>query len=245
MSQNSPEAIVSFLKHNEMKNMNMLYFMKNNPVCSLERTGDSVVLRGESDHPWVYISSPDEQELTAVIKTLTSNDRFFAVIEDWMLPSLTAGKTLVWQLSTVKLVLPEDVIFPEMPQSCVTPLSASDAQYLYDHSLYREVTSANYIRNRIQNGLTAGIYEAGKLVAWALTHDDSAIGFLHVLPAYRRKGYAYKLTAYLISQLRKQGKIPFVQIEEANLKSIHLAAKLGFKKDRTVHWFEIQLECHE
>ena len=77
-------------------------------------------------------------------------------------------------------------------------------------------------------------------LAWAMTHDDSAIGFLHVLEAYRRQGFAYELTVYLIHQLRQQGKIPFVHIEETNLKSIHLAMKLGFRKDRRVHWFEIQ-----
>ncbi len=218
----------------------MLYFMENNPTHSFERTGDSVVLRGESDHPWVYISSPDEQELASVLKTLTDNDRFFAVIEDWMLPAFTAGKTLVWQLSTMKLVLPEHVTFPQNPESHITPLSVDDAQYLYEHSMYQGVTSSDYIRDRIQNGLSAGIHDSGKLVAWALTHDDSAIGFLHVLPAYRKMGYAYELTVYLINQLRKQGRIPFVQIEETNLKSMRLAGKLGFRKDRRVHWFEVQ-----
>ncbi len=240
MTWNSPEEIVSFLKRSEIKNMNMLYFMENNPVHSIEQTGNSVVLRGESDHPWVYISSPNEQELTTVIKTLTKNDRFFAVIEDWMLPALTAGNALVWQLSTMKLVLPQHITFPQKPESHITPLSVSDAQYLYEHSMYQGVTSSDYIRNRIQNGLSAGIHDSGKLVAWALTHDDSAMGFLHVLPAYRRMGYAYELTVYLINQLRKQGRIPFVQIEETNVKSMRLAEKLGFRKDRRVHWFEVQ-----
>ena len=239
MTLDSPETIVSFLKQNEIKNMNMLYFMENNPTHSFERTGDSVVLRGESDHRWVYISSPKEQELTAVMKILTKNDRFFAVIEEWMLPILTTNKTLVWQLSTMKLVLPEHVTFPQMSQFHITPLSVNDAQYLYEHSLYQGVTSPAYIRERIQHGLSAGIHESGKLVAWVMTHDDSAIGFLNVLEAYRRKGYAYELTVYLINQLRQQGKIPFVHIEEKNLKSIHLAMKLGFRKDRRVHWFEI------
>jgi len=240
MTLNSPETIVSFLKQDEIKNMNMLYFMENNPTHSFERVEDSVVLRGESDHQWVYISSPNEQELTTVVKTLTENDRFFAVIEDWMLPILTTNKTLVWQLSTMKLVLPEQVTFPQMSQSHITPLSVNDAQYLYEHSMYQGMTSPDYIRERIQHGLGAGIHESGKLVAWAMTHDDSAIGFLHVLEAYRRKGYGYELTVYLIHQLRQQGKIPFVHIEETNLKSIHLAMKLGFRKDRRVHWFEIQ-----
>jgi 8-oxo-dGTP diphosphatase len=238
MTLKSTEAIVSFLKQNVIKNMNILYFMENNPIYSLEQTGDSVVLRGESDHRWVYISSPNEQELAAVMKTLRENDRFFAAIEDWMLPILTTNKTLVWQLSTMKLVLPEHVTFPQMFQSHIVPLSVNDTRYLYEHSLYQGVTSLDYIRDRIQHGLSAGIHESGKLVAWAMTHDDSAIGFLDVLEAYRRKGYAYELTVYLIHQLRKQGKIPFVHIEETNLKSIHLATKLGFRKDRRLHWLK-------
>ena len=240
MALNSTEAIASFLRQSETKNMNILYFMENNPIYSIEQTGDSVVLRGESDHQWVYISSPNEQELAAVVETLRENDRFFAAIEDWMLPILSTNKTLVWQLSAMRLALPEDVTFSQMFQSHIAPLSVDDTRYLYEHSQYQAVTSPDYIRDRIQHGPSAGIHESGKLVAWAMTHDDSAIGFLHVLEAYRRKGYAYELTAHLIHQLRKQGKIPFVHIEETNLKSIHLATKLGFQKDRRLHWFEIQ-----
>jgi hypothetical protein len=39
---------------------------------------------------------------------------------------------------------------------------------------------------------------------------------------------------------RQEGTIPFVHIEETNIKSMNLAIKLGFRKDRRVHWFEIQ-----
>ena len=70
--------------------------------------------------------------------------------------------------------------------------------------------------------------------------QSNVVGFLHVLEAYRRKGYAYDLTVYLIHKLRAQGTIPFVHIEETNIKSMNLAMKLGFRKDRRVHWFEIQ-----
>ena len=240
MAKDPQKTIISLLRQDEIKNMNMLYFMEHNPVHRLDRISNSVVLRGESDLQWVYISSPSEQELKAVMNILTEDDRFFAVIEDWMLPLLTANKTLVWQLSTMKLVLADHVTFPQMPQSQIAPLSVNDARYMYEHSLYQGVTSPDYIRARIQQGLSAGIHEDGQLVAWAMTHDDSAIGFLHVLEAYRKKGYAYQLTVYLIHQLRQQDKIPFVHIEETNLKSLNLAIKLGFQKDRRVHWFEIQ-----
>jgi 8-oxo-dGTP diphosphatase len=240
MNEHSIKTIVTFLKQDEIKHLNMLYFMENNPVHSLERIDSSVILRGDSDHRWVYISSPNEEELKAVAQTLTPEDRFFAVIEDWMLPVLTHNKTLVWQLSTMKLVLPDHVTFPQTPHVRISSLSVSDAQYLYDHSLYQEFTSPDYIRERIQKGPSAGIHEGGQLVAWAMTQDDSAIGFLHVLDAYRRKGYGYELTVYLIHQLRQQGKVPFVHIEGANSKSIGLATKMGFQPDRRVHWFEVQ-----
>lgn len=240
MAGGSREAIVQFLQQDRIKNLNMLYFMADNPIHGLERVGNSVVLRGRSDRQWVYISSPNEQELNAVRKTLTDSDRFFAVIEDWMLPSLTAQKTLAWQLSTLKLVLPDHVTFPPLSPSSITPLSVDDADFLYDNSLYQGVSSPDYFRDRIRNGPSAGMRVSDQLVAWAMTHDDAAIGFLHVLEAHRHKGYAYGLTVHLIQQLRQCGRIPFVHIEETNLKSIRLAMKLGFQKDRRVHWFEVQ-----
>jgi len=80
------ELIKRFLKKDIIRNLNMLYFMEDNPVHSLERTDDSVLMRGTSDHRWVYISSPDEQELLFLSARLTGEDRYFAVIEDWMHP---------------------------------------------------------------------------------------------------------------------------------------------------------------
>jgi 8-oxo-dGTP diphosphatase len=46
--------------------------------------------------------------------------------------------------------------------------------------------------------------------------------------------------AHLSQQLRMQGKVPFVHIEEENVKSTRLAMKLGFQRDRRVHWLELR-----
>ena len=73
-----------------------------------------------------------------------------------------------------------------------------------------------------------------------MTHDDGSIGVMNVLEPYRRKRYAYDLTVYLIQQLRAQGKIPYVHVEETNLISLDLAHKVGFRTDRRLHWFEIK-----
>jgi 8-oxo-dGTP diphosphatase len=236
----SLKMIIESLQQKKFKNMNMLYFMENNPVHSLDLIGNSVILRGESDQQWVYISSPNEQEFSDAASRLKKDDRYFAAVEDWMLPLLKANKTTVWQLSMLKLVLPESVTFPKIYHSHITPLSINDAEYLYEHSMYQGVTSPEYIRDRIQSGPSAGIHSSGKLVAWAMTHDDSAIGFLNVVEAYRRKGYANELMIYLIHQLRQHGRIPFAHIEDANIRSINMAMKVGFRTDRRVHWLEVQ-----
>jgi 8-oxo-dGTP diphosphatase len=65
---------------------------------------------------------------------------------------------------------------------------------------------------------------------------------LEVLEEYRGRGYAYDLTVYLIARLREQGRIPFVQVEDTNRKSMNLALKLGFRKDRRIHWFKVKPE---
>ena len=78
-----------------------------------------------------------------------------------------------------------------------------------------------------------------KLVAWGLTHDDGALGSLHVLDEYRKKGYGKEILISLIHQNRKLGKTSFAQIEEKNVKAINLAVRLGFLKDRRVSWIKL------
>ena len=234
------EDILSFLKQDMIKNMNMVYFMEEYPVHSLRRIDGSVLLRGESDRHWVYISSSEGRELGRVVGRLTKEDRCFAAIEDWMLPAIIRGRTLAWRLSAVKLILPKEATFSPAPRTRISPLSLEDVPHIYESSFYKALTSPDYIRERVTRGPSAGVYQSGKLVAWVMTHDDASIGVMNVLEPYRRKRYAYDLTVYLIHEIRAQGKIPYVHVEETNLKSLALAHKVGFREDRRLHWFEIK-----
>ncbi len=126
-----------------------------------------------------------------------------------------------------------------MADSEVTDLTIPDAPVLYNNSDYKEYISIDYIEERILNGIGAGIRKDGRLVAWALTHDDGAIGFLHVLGDYRRRGYAARITEAMVSRLIAAGEVPFVHIEESNVASMGLAVKAGFRKDRRIHWIKL------
>jgi GNAT superfamily N-acetyltransferase len=231
--------IISYLKIDEVRNVNILYFMNDYPICYIEKIENSVIVKGTSDRDWIYISSESEEELKTIKGKLKINDNCFAVIEDWMIPILTKGSRTKWKLSTLKLFLPTNVVLPDN-KYIVSDLRIEDAKFIYENSDYKEYISIEYIRDRIQKGLSSCIYDSKKLVAWAITQDDGAIGFLHVLSEYRLRGYGRDIIIDITKKVRKQGRVPFAHIEEKNEKSMKLALSLGFKKDRIVNWLEIE-----
>jgi len=230
---------LEILNKDLIRNINVINFIKEYPIDSVHIEGDSVLIKGRSDQPWTYISSESAIELRSLLEQLKEEDQFFAIIEDWMLPLIVNDKKVEWILSCMKLYFPEEVHLPEN-NSTIVKLSISDADYIYTNSKYQQYTSPEYIVERIKKGIGLGIYEKNKLVAWILTHDDGAIGFLNVLPEYRGKGYAHELTIASIKKIRRKGEIPFVHIEEDNQKSMNLSFKMGFVKDRLIHWLKIE-----
>ena len=105
---------------------------------------------------------------------------------------------------------------------------------------YGDFTDVSYIKSRIKKGIGLGIKEQDQLIAWVLTHDDGAIGFIKVLPEYRNKGYAKLLTHEVIARQQLENTLSFVHIEKDNMKSIALAEKVGFESFGQVHWIKLK-----
>lgn len=97
-----------------------------------------------------------------------------------------------------------------------------------------EWPASRYVRSRIEDGPSAAIYEGEELVAWYLTHletdDVVMLGFLHVLEAHRRKGYARSLSYAMIRQVLAKGKTPACHVYTDNEPSIRLMESLGFRR---------------
>lgn len=232
------QSALDKLETDRINNIGIINFIKNNQIFSVDIAGDSVIVRGVSDRRWVYISCRDEDELRKLKTRLSVDDNNFASIVDWMMPFLTAGREIIWNLSTVRFYLPDDVQLPPAAIKTI-PLTENDAHTVYANSTYKEYISPEYAAERISKGISAGVYEGDKLVSWAITQDDGAIGFLHTLDKYRKKGYAYAITLSMIEKLRSLNELPFAYAEASNKRSIALLLKLGFKENKTVHWFEI------
>ena len=94
-----------------------------------------------------------------------------------------------------------------------------------------------YIRWRIEHGPTAAVRRRGRPVAWALTHGDGSLGFLHVLEEYRGQGMARSIAAALCRRSVRAGIMPFLFIEKKNRPSLRLTESLGFERVGSYSWF--------
>jgi hypothetical protein len=97
--------------------------------------------------------------------------------------------------------------------------------------------SPDRILSRIRSGPGYCIRRNGTLAAWALTHDDGSMGFLHVVEKYRGQGMARTLTTTLAEQMLRLEIQPFVYIITKNKASIRLTAGMGFSRAGWLSWF--------
>lgn len=233
------EKVIELLSKDELKNANLLYFLENNEFIDAHRFGNSVLARAESDHIWIYLSIEKKEDFFQLLNNLYEEDKYFATLEEWMIPHISNGKEIDWDLKTFQYYLPEDVHLP-IPCAEFRELQISDAQFVYQNSDYKEFLSIDYIQDRIEKGISSGMIIDDSLAAWAITQDDGAIGFLHVIDKHRRNGYAYQIMLEMIHKVRLAGKIPLTYIEEGNNKSIKLMKKLGFIEDKQLIWLKLK-----
>lgn len=220
-----------------LSNSSTIGFIENNPITEIVEINNSYLIKGTSDVEWTYIVCNNENDLKVLLER-SSGNTYFASVEDWMIPIITEKRNAEWVLSTMRYYLPDDVEVPENKKE-VVPLTRDHIGFIISQSNYKQFLSPAYVEERISKSISAAIIKKDKLVAWGLTHDDGALGSLHVLDEYRKKGLGKEILLSLIHQNRKLGKISFAQVEEKNLKATNLIEQLGFVKDRGVSWVKL------
>lgn len=230
---------LEILEKDKINNINIINFIKNNKVNSIDILGATILCRGESDRKWIYISSKSTDELNKIKEILKPDDTNYAAIEEWMMPILTERKEVIWKLSAVQYYL-LDSIYLKSNKKHTIRLKEEDASVVYDNSTYKEYISVKYIKERIQKGISVGLIENNNLVSWAITQDDGAIGFLHTIKDYRRKGYGREVILSITDKLRNIGEIPFAYVEETNNASKNMFLNIGFKENKISYWFQIK-----
>lgn len=221
-----------------LQSLPVMGFFRNYKLDKVIRKGDFLLLLGTSDFPWAYLCGDNPEDLYLVLEQFNYETSYFANVEEWMLPILTHVRKIEWKLSTHRYYLTPDRKI-DLPDMISRRLDVSMAGYVYENSAYRDFTSEFYIRERLKLDVSAGIWIDGKLVGWGLTHDDTSLGFLNVLPDYRGQGLGQSILRALIIEKRSQNESIFVNIEPHNHQSINLIKKMGFSFDREVCWLKL------
>lgn len=226
------------IKFDSLRNISMLGFFSSHQPTSILRNDESLMVKGKSDEDWWYLSLKNPADFDWFISNTGKDDNFVAVIDDEILERVMKRFTCQWVLSCQRLYLPSKVTLPQIKLS-LSSLMPSDAEHIYSNSNFKAYTSVNYIVEQILKGPSSAYRVDGKLVGWVLTHDDTAIGLLHVLDSFRRKGIAKAIVIDLINKIRALGLTPFTYVQLSNNASMGLMESLGFVSDRPIHWVRI------
>ncbi len=102
---------------------------------------------------------------------------------------------------------------------------------------YDAMDDRSYIEKLINRKQLWGIFENGALAGFIGEHLEGSMGLLEVMPEYRRKGYGYKLEAFLINRFLELDEIPFCQVMIDNVRSLALQHKIGLDiSGQTTFW---------
>lgn len=235
------EEFVLQLKSNPLQNMPVLGFFENYPVEKYVVYNKSMILAGTSDYTWAYLAVHQAADMDILLEKFAFNTLYFANVEDWMLPHLTQNHQIEWRLATDRYYLPENSHVSPSDKKC-GPLTQAHVSYIYQHSAYKDFTSEPYIRQRIEKDISAGVWVNDQLAGWGLTHDDSSLGFLNVMPSFRGQGIGEAIFRTLVMAKQEKGKPVFLNVESHNKQSIGLARKVGFVFDRSVSWIKLTAE---
>jgi 8-oxo-dGTP diphosphatase len=174
------------LELDSIANMSMLgFFAKHDPVKIIS-VNNSLMIQGVSDEEWWYLSCNNLKDFDLFLTQTRPEDRFLAAINDELFNYVKTKFTCRWTLSCTRFYLPNETKIT-LDSLQTAQLFPDDALHIYNNSHYKAYTSVEYIQEQIKQGLFSGYRKDQKLVGWVLTHDDGALGMLHVLDIFRRQ----------------------------------------------------------
>ncbi|NOU61386.1 GNAT family N-acetyltransferase [Marinifilum caeruleilacunae] len=233
------QNLFNILNSNPSRNIAVLGFLNSYPLMEYYIEGKSALILAKSDYNWAHIASFSEEELSILLQKHHNKSKYYYSLEDWMIPLILKHGEEDWRMTTNRFVL-DDKEVPDLPKLNIKPIDKSYTEFMYENSDYKEYLSLDYIEDRLSKDISAGIWIEGKLVAWGFTHDDGALGFLHVLEEHRQKGYAIEIMLGLIQMRKNENKAVFGNILPHNHASTNLVKKLGFRLDCRISWLKLK-----
>ena len=229
VSEASAEELAALLGGDPIANAGFVEHMRIYSMERAARCGSScaAVFRFKEER-WGALSSKDEAEaklLASIFEGIGCVN--ICPASDWSIKAAFGGSKPTGSRRYKVLYLPDGAEVPE-PSGEAVAIGVAHAGTICDAYRDESLFGIDYVTERILGGPSFGVFRDGRLVGWAMTHDDFAMGFMMVLPEYRRQGIAMEITLSLIKALRSMGRVPMVHVSKDNHKSLSLVRSLGF-----------------
>lgn len=207
--------------------------------CEWSRSGAAslaAIYRGLT--PPVLFGMGDPAEFAEALRAFESEPAFLLHLQPAMLPSLTRGFDVVSKTAMWRMALAPDIPVPPVGNN-VGRLSEVDVEALEqlysDGKPYGEHPEV-YSSSMVADGIFAGVWEHGELVAVAGTHIVSlresvaAIGNVYTRRDRRGQGLGETATNAVIAMLRRRDVRTIVlSVKQSNDVAIRLYERLGFE----------------
>ncbi|MEE9237546.1 MAG: GNAT family N-acetyltransferase [Thermoplasmata archaeon] len=184
------------------------------------------------------IAAEDPSDAAALLESLPPGEYRIASIDLNLLPALRRAIQVEMGEPVWVFRMSREDLRPSQVHG-TNPVTVEHAKMIAEH-WHHGREAYDYVRSRIEDGLSAGVYADGELVAWDMTHLETdkviMLGFLYVKEAYRGRGYAKTVTTSMCRRVFKLGKTPACQVFQDNEVSMRLTEGMGFRRLKRQIW---------
>ena len=120
----------------------------------------------------------------------------------------------------------EDILLSDVQGVKFRDLDESDIPFVKEHYDAPAAAQPGVIEGCIADGMIGAEGEEG-LYGFIGIHKEGAIGFLYVLPEYRKRGIAMELEKRMIRKQLDRGLLPYCHVQAHNTASLNLQKKIG------------------
>jgi ribosomal protein S18 acetylase RimI-like enzyme len=236
------DAALNSLNQNPVRNFTIAYLLKTATDVECFESNSSLLIRFSGDeYPFVCIKTTEEdtKSLDALLPLIRPTDETVFAQGNHAANYIHSHFSVSRDSHCIQFSFPVDIPV-SADFSDIIDLKEEHASFIYENYSYKDHSSEAYIKSRIISGPALGILYRSKLAGWVMTHEEMAMGVMHILPEYRRLGLATRLNEAMITRMRLLGYPCIVEIIKDNAASLALARSAGFVPVQEVHWMHLK-----
>ncbi len=216
---------IAYLERQPLLHMGMLEPIRRKHADILYASANGVFLFEHKSGAYM-LSTEDEDIAKHLIQTIEKAE-LFSVHQSFCVDFVKERFGFHEVLDCVQAVYPKKEQFLVNGELIIRPLEKKDALFVKKH--YHTLDDISYFETLIAQGDMYGAYIGEELAGFIGQHLEGSMGLLEVLPEYKRRGIGKALESFLINDTLKKGNVPFCQVVEGNVVSMHLQNSLGME----------------